>query len=87
MDFEAFKIMRRASPAKKRQTARNAMREEYRFDYKRAKRNRFAAKIAEESIAVILDPDVAARFKSSQAVNAALRSVLAALSEAGQDLR
>ncbi|HXJ94448.1 MAG TPA: hypothetical protein VMT20_16500 [Terriglobia bacterium] len=53
------------------------MRKEYRFDYGRAKPNRFAGKFASDSVAVILEPDVAARFKSSKTVNAALRSFLA----------
>ena len=59
---------------------------EYRFDYSRAKRNRFAGQIAKDSVAVVLEPDVAARFKSSKAVNALLRSVLSAMPDARQNL-
>jgi hypothetical protein len=55
------------------------MRREYRFDYTKAKPNRFAARMGAETIAVVLDPDVAAVFKSSKSVNALLRSVIAAL--------
>lgn len=62
------------------------MPKEYRFDYTRAEPNRFAARIAKDSIAVVLEPDVAARFKSSKAVNAVLRSVLSAMPDARQDL-
>jgi hypothetical protein len=62
------------------------MPKEYRFDYSRAKPNRFAGKIAKDSVAVVLEPDVAARFKSSKAVNAILRSVLSAMPDARQDL-
>ena len=64
---------------KKRQTARHAMRKEYRFDYRRAKPNRFAEKMTEGALAVVLEPDVAAVFRSSQAVNTLLRSVIAAM--------
>lgn len=55
------------------------MRKEYRFDYRRAKPNRFAGKIAKDAVAVVLEPDVAAKFSSSKAVNTLLRSVLAAM--------
>jgi hypothetical protein len=47
---------------------------EYHFDYSKAKPNRFASKQAE--ITVTLAPDVAAVFKNSEAVNAALRAML-----------
>ena len=51
---------------------------EYRFDYSKAKPNRFAAQMGTDTIAVVLAPDVATVFQSSEAVNAALRSVMAA---------
>jgi hypothetical protein len=57
---------------------------EYRFDYSKAKPNRFAADIKEGSIAVVLEPDVASIFDSSESVNQLLRSVIAALPEAAQ---
>lgn len=63
------------------------MRKEYRFDYSRAKPNRFADKFANGSIALILEPDVAARFKSSKTVNAALRSFLSAIPGVQQGTR
>jgi hypothetical protein len=55
------------------------LRREYRFDYRRAKPNRFAAQFATGSVAVVLDPDVASVFQTSDSVNALLRSVLAAM--------
>ena len=55
------------------------MRSEYRFDYTQSKENRFAERMAAGSIAVVLDPDVASVFRTSEAVNALLRSVIAAL--------
>jgi hypothetical protein len=55
------------------------MRREYRFDYRQARPNRFAAMLKGRTTAVILDPDVASVFESSEAVNRLLRSVIAAL--------
>ena len=55
------------------------LREEYLFDYSRAKPNRFAAGLEKNSLAVVLDPDVAAVFQSSESVNTLLRSVISAL--------
>lgn len=57
------------------------MRSEYRLDYSQSKPNRFAAEFGEDSIAVVLDPDVASVFSSSESVNAFLRSVIEALPE------
>lgn len=47
---------------------------EYNFDYSKAKTNRFANK--QPLITVTLDPDVAAAFQNSAAVNEALRAML-----------
>jgi len=51
---------------------------EYSFDYSKAKPNRFA-KPSSNVTTVILDPDVARVFTNSEAVNKALRAILAAL--------
>lgn len=75
----SVKTMKKTSRRKKRRTASNAMRNEYWFDYRRAKRNRFAEKMTEGGLAVVLEPDVAAVFRSSEAVNTLLRSVIAAM--------
>jgi hypothetical protein len=55
------------------------MRAEYRFDYSKAKPNPYAARLGKDTVTVVLDPDVAAVFTTSQAVNELLRSVIAAL--------
>ena len=55
------------------------VRPEYRFDYSQARPNRFATQIIEGSVAVVLEPDVASVFRSSESVNQLLRSVIAAL--------
>jgi len=57
------------------------MRSEYRFEYRKSRHNRFAAKLKGRTVAVVLDPDVAAVFDTSESVNSALRSVLSALPE------
>ncbi len=51
---------------------------EYLFDYSKAKPNRFA-KQASDVTTVVLDPDVAKIFTTSESVNKALRAILAAL--------
>jgi hypothetical protein len=51
----------------------------YEFDYSRAKPNRFASRFSEESTVVVLDPDVAAVFGTSEEANQALRVLIDAL--------
>jgi hypothetical protein len=60
----------------------DGMRSKYRFDYTASKPNRFAPQIKEGSVAVLLDPDVAAVFVDSKSVNQFLRAVIAAMFEA-----
>jgi hypothetical protein len=71
--------MKKTSARKKSPVVPEEMRREYRFDYTKGKANRFAAQMGAGTIAVILDPDVAEVFKSSESVNALLRSVISAL--------
>jgi hypothetical protein len=52
------------------------LREEYQFDYSQAKPNRFAAALKKGGRLVVLDPEVAAAFQKSEAVNAVLRALL-----------
>ena len=47
---------------------------EYDFDYENAKPNRFAAKLKKGGRLVVLDPEVAAEYTESAAVNAARAS-------------
>lgn len=49
------------------------MKAEYRFDYSKARPNRFAEKYNRMKRTVVLDSDVAEDFPSSEAVNEALR--------------
>ena len=56
------------------------LRSEYRFDYRSARPNRFASRMGDNVVAVVLDPDVASVFKTSASVNRALRSSITARS-------
>ena len=60
------------------------MRPEYDFDYRKSRPNRFAEKFKTGAVAVVLDPDVASVFDSSDAVNALLRSVISAMPRRGR---
>jgi hypothetical protein len=52
------------------------LRPEYRFDYRKAKPNRFAAKLKKGGKLIVLDPEIAAVFADSKEVNAVLRALL-----------
>src|SRR5438034_111739 len=52
------------------------LRPQYRFDYSKAKPNRFAERTRPGSVAVLLDPDVARVFKNAESVNAVLRALM-----------
>ena len=49
---------------------------EYRFDYRKARPNRFAARLKPGSRAVVLDPDVAEVFTTPESVNEILRALI-----------
>ena len=76
--------MKKTTVPKKQKPKRDTMRAQYRFDYRNAKPNRFASQMSAGAIAVVLEPDVAAVFASSEAVNTLLRSVIAALPDVDQ---
>lgn len=57
-------------------TVSDALLPEYRFDYSKARPNRFAARAALPQTTVTLAPDVAAAFPTEQAVNDALRRLM-----------
>lgn len=52
---------------------------EYRFDYRKAKPNRFAARMKDEPLIVLIEPDIAKVFKSPEQVNKALRALISAM--------
>jgi hypothetical protein len=51
------------------------MRSEYRFDYTKSRPNHFASRM-QNTVAVILEPDIATAFKTSASVNRELRRAL-----------
>ena len=52
---------------------------EYKFDYKKAKPNRFASRMQDGLLVVVVDPDVAKVFTSAEQVNKALRALISAM--------
>lgn len=52
---------------------------EYRFDYRKAKPNRFASSGRKRRVAVLLDEDIAEVFTTPGAVNKALRAFIEAM--------
>jgi hypothetical protein len=54
----------------------SGLRAEYSFDYGKSRPNRFAGRIRGDVRTVVLDPDVASKFRTSKSVNDVLRSVL-----------
>ncbi len=67
--------MKKASKAVRRMA--DDLRPEYSFDYSKAKKNPYAARLKGRTVAVVLEPDVAAAFPTSKAVNRQLREVAA----------
>jgi hypothetical protein len=59
-------------------TASEDLQPEYRFDYRKAKPNRFAA-VGQQRLAVLLDEDVAQVFTTPESVNKALRALIEAM--------
>ena len=57
------------------------MAKEYRFDYSKAKTNRFASRMKDSPLVAVIDPDVAKVFKTAEQVNNALRALIAAMPE------
>ncbi|MCX7048987.1 MAG: hypothetical protein NTX50_26305 [Candidatus Sumerlaeota bacterium] len=56
---------------------KDEMRSEYDFDYSKAIRGKYHRRLAKEKTNIVaLEPDVAQAFRSSDAVNDALRSLL-----------
>lgn len=75
------------APRKRGGAGAAEMRPEYRFDYGKAKPNRFAERVPKNAVAVVLAPDVASVFDSSDSVNSLLRSVIKAMPARGKKAR
>lgn len=68
--------MKKIESTENEPAAADDMRDEYPFDYSKAKPNRFAERLGQDQIMVVLDPDVAAVFQSPEAVNRVLRALI-----------
>jgi hypothetical protein len=66
--------MKRTRSVRKVKSLGEDLEPEYRFDYTKAKPNRFAAGYKPGSRVVVLDPDVAEVFTTTESVNAVLRA-------------
>lgn len=55
------------------------MKAEYRFDYRKAKPNRFASRKKDSPLVAMIDPDVAKVFTTTEQVNNALRALISAM--------
>jgi hypothetical protein len=79
--------MKKAQTRKRRSRATAELRPEYRFDYRKARPNRFAGRMPHGAVAVVLDPEVASVFESSASVNTLLRSVIKAMPDRAKKRR
>jgi hypothetical protein len=67
-------------PSKKPQNSDNDLTAEYRFDYRKAKSNRFADRQDQDRLkVVVLDQVVAQVFTTPESVNKALRALIEAM--------
>ena len=71
--------MKNTSGRKTKAKRSDGLRPEYSFDYSKAQPNRFANRVRQGSVAVLLDPDVARAFKNAESVNAVLRALLSTM--------
>jgi hypothetical protein len=55
------------------------LRLEYRFDYRKARPNRFADRVDPKRLVITLDPDVGKVFTTSESVNSVLRALIEAM--------
>jgi len=75
--------MKKTRIAKPQPIPSDDMRPEYRFDYRRARRNRFAGRIDKNRLVVLLDPDISKVFTTPQSVKSVLRALIAAMPRTG----
>jgi hypothetical protein len=61
---------------KTRKRAVRDIRPEYRFDYGKARPNRFAGQSQGDRLVVVLDPDIAQVFTTPESVNTVLRALI-----------
>ena len=57
----------------------NELAAEYRFDYSKARPNRFASLMKDSPLVAVIEPDVAKVFTTAEAINKALRALISAM--------
>lgn len=70
---------------KKINAAKDELRPEYAFDYRKAKPNRFADQADENRVVVVLDPDVSEVFGTPDSVNKVLRALIKTMPAKGTE--
>ncbi len=76
--------MKKAPARKSKRVTSDELRDEYRFDYSKAKPNRFASQVDQSCVVVALDPDVSKVFTTPEAVNKVLRALIEAMPPAAR---
>ena len=76
---ENVEIMKNTKVVEQTSSVPDEMRDEYHFDYSKAKPNRFASRIGQDQVMIVLDPDVAAVFKTPESVNHVLRAIITSM--------
>jgi hypothetical protein len=71
--------MKKQTVVSRRKSSEEGSRSEYRFDYAKARPNRFAGRIDRRQLVVLLDADVSEVFSTSESVNSALRALITAM--------
>jgi hypothetical protein len=71
--------MKKTRTSKTQAAESHEMLPEYNFDYRQARPNRFAGRLNEEHLVVLVDQDVAQVFTTAESVNNVLRAVITAL--------
>ena len=75
MSDKTSKKARRSRPSR----AGRDLAREYRFDYRKSKKNRFAPGLSRDAVVVVLDSDVAKVFRDPERINSLLRATIAAM--------
>jgi hypothetical protein len=68
--------MKKTFFAKSRDAMSDDMLPEDNFDYRKARPNRFAERIYQDRLVVMLDPDISKVFTTAESVNAVLRALI-----------
>lgn len=79
LDKLSAETMKKIRSVKSRRFTSDDMLPEYSFDYRKARPNRFAARMDENRLVVVLDPEVARVFTTPESVNEVLHALITAM--------